>query len=117
MYLPNHVILCISGRRHSLLRQANLDLAERAQCTVDPKVEGRIFHLSGEQGHLLKERQSQFLQAYKEEVEMQLTNNNNSQLCQNGMWEICYNTNILRCFKALIISWQINRAILKSYAK
>ncbi|XP_071785238.1 mannosylglucosyl-3-phosphoglycerate phosphatase-like [Asterias amurensis] len=72
------------SRRHSLLRQANLDLAERAQCTVDPAVEGRIFHLPDEQRPLVKERQSQFLQAYKEEVEMQLTNNNNSQMCQTA---------------------------------
>ena len=90
----NHVTLCISGRRHSLLRQANLDLAERAQCTVDPVVEGRIFHLPDEQRPLVKERQSQFLQAYKEEVEMQLANNNNSQMCQTGRSEVSHNIGI-----------------------
>ncbi|XP_038045023.1 uncharacterized protein LOC119719611 [Patiria miniata] len=62
------------------MRQASLDLAERAQCTISPTVEGRIFHLTQEERHHLTDRQSQFILDYKEELEIQLTDNNNTPL-------------------------------------
>ena len=70
------------------MRHASLDLAERAQCTVAPTVDGRIVHLTQEQRRSLTERQSQFLQAYKEEVEIQLADNNNKPKYHSGMWQI-----------------------------
>ncbi|XP_022107519.1 uncharacterized protein LOC110988384 [Acanthaster planci] len=68
------------NRRHSLMRQASLDMAERAQCIIAPHVEGRIFHLTQEERHRLEDHQSQFLQAYKDELEIRLTDTNNTHI-------------------------------------